>query len=87
MLDLLNSDDIDQPPFAPPILKAGKRLIAQTANILLFLRCQLVAWNPLLVSNGQIHGVDNGGATIYGKRGGNAAEIDPLEQNLGLGQV
>jgi glutathione S-transferase len=25
------------PPFAPPILKAGKRLIAQTANILLFL--------------------------------------------------
>ncbi len=37
MLDLLNSDDIGQPPFAPPILKAGKRLIAQTANILLFL--------------------------------------------------
>jgi glutathione S-transferase len=25
------------PPFAPPILKAGKRLIAQTANILLYL--------------------------------------------------
>ena len=25
------------PPFAPPILKAGRRLIAQTANILLFL--------------------------------------------------
>ena len=25
------------PPFAPPVLKAGKRLIAQTANILLYL--------------------------------------------------
>jgi glutathione S-transferase len=37
MLDLLNGGDIGQPPFAPPILKAGKRLIAQTANILLYL--------------------------------------------------
>jgi glutathione S-transferase len=27
----------DTPPFAPPILKAGKLLIAQTANILLYL--------------------------------------------------
>ena len=26
-----------RPPFAPPILKAGKRVIAQTANILLYL--------------------------------------------------
>ncbi len=32
-------DDVAQacPPFAPPFLKAGRRLIAQTANILLFL--------------------------------------------------
>src|ERR1700737_3755797 len=28
---------VNQPPFAPPFLKAGKRLIGQTANILLFL--------------------------------------------------
>jgi glutathione S-transferase len=28
---------IDTPPFAPPILKAGKLMIAQTANILLYL--------------------------------------------------
>ncbi len=28
---------LDRPPFAPPILEAGKLLIAQTANILLFL--------------------------------------------------
>ena len=37
MLDLLNDGSTDQPPFAPPILKAGKQMIAQTANILLFL--------------------------------------------------
>ena len=37
MLDFLTSDSIDHPPFAPPILKAGKRVIAQTANILMFL--------------------------------------------------
>lgn len=28
---------VDRPPFAPPFLKAGKLVIAQTANILLFL--------------------------------------------------
>src|SRR4051812_37827645 len=27
----------DTPPFAPPFLKAGKRVIGQTANILLYL--------------------------------------------------
>ncbi len=37
MLDFLTSDSVDHPPFAPPILKAGKRVIAQTANILMFL--------------------------------------------------
>lgn len=37
MLVLLNSKEIDQLPFAPPILQSGKRLIAQTANILLYL--------------------------------------------------
>ncbi|MCZ6591283.1 MAG: glutathione S-transferase family protein [Alphaproteobacteria bacterium] len=37
MLELLDGEDIDHPPFAPPILKAGKRVIAQTANILMFL--------------------------------------------------
>ena len=34
---ILNDEDIERPPFAPPILKAGRQLIAQTPNILLFL--------------------------------------------------
>ena len=33
----LESSQVKHPPFAPPFLKAGKRVIAQTANILLFL--------------------------------------------------
>jgi len=40
----LQGADIARPPFAPPFLKAGRQLIGQTANILLFLgpRLQLV---------------------------------------------
>ena len=34
---LLESEDETRPPFAPPFLKAGRQLIGQTANILLFL--------------------------------------------------
>jgi len=34
---LLESPRVKQPPFAPPFLKAGGLVIAQTANILLFL--------------------------------------------------
>jgi glutathione S-transferase len=37
MLRLLDGDDVPAPPFAPPFLRAGKLLIGQTANILLFL--------------------------------------------------
>ena len=33
----LDGDDVARPPFAPPFLKAGRRIIGQTANILLFL--------------------------------------------------
>jgi glutathione S-transferase len=33
----LESDVLERPPFAPPFLKAGKQLIGQTPNILLFL--------------------------------------------------
>jgi glutathione S-transferase len=33
----LSGDDIVRPPFAPPFLRAGRQLIGQTANILLFL--------------------------------------------------
>lgn len=33
----LSGDDVARPPFAPPFLKAGSRLIGQSANILLFL--------------------------------------------------
>src|SRR5258708_32645888 len=34
---LLESQSVKRPPFAPPFLKAGELLIAQSANILLFL--------------------------------------------------
>ncbi len=37
MLEMLDDDALACPPFAPPFLKVGHRLIGQTANILLFL--------------------------------------------------
>ena len=33
----LHGDDIERPPFAPPFLKAGRQIVGQTANILLFI--------------------------------------------------
>jgi glutathione S-transferase len=42
MMRLLDGDEVARPPFAPPFLKAGEQLIAQTANILLFLGPRLV---------------------------------------------
>ena len=41
MLRLLQGEDAEHPPFAPPFLKAGELLIGQTANILLYLGQQL----------------------------------------------
>jgi glutathione S-transferase len=37
MMAMLNDPAAAHPPFAPPFLKAGGRIIAQTANILLYL--------------------------------------------------
>lgn len=37
MLRIMNDKSVDRPPFAPPFVKVGRQLIAQTANILLFL--------------------------------------------------
>jgi glutathione S-transferase len=37
LMRILRDDKAERPPFAPPILKAGKLLIAQTANILMYL--------------------------------------------------
>ena len=37
ILRVLAARGVSQPPFAPPILKVGQRLIAQTPNILLYL--------------------------------------------------
>jgi glutathione S-transferase len=37
MFALLGDETAERPPFAPPFLKAGRLLIGQTANILLFL--------------------------------------------------
>ena len=41
LMALLQSEALRQPPYAPPILKAGERCIAQTANILLYLAPRL----------------------------------------------
>lgn len=37
MMRFLDGGKVDRPPFAPPFLEAGRLLIAQTANILLYL--------------------------------------------------
>lgn len=37
LMQLLENQGIERPPFAPPFLKTGKLVIGQTANILLFL--------------------------------------------------
>jgi glutathione S-transferase len=37
MMALLQGPGVARPPYAPPFLKAGRNLIAQTANILLYL--------------------------------------------------
>jgi len=41
ILKVLEARGVRRPPFAPPVLKAGKQLIAQTPNILLFLGSRL----------------------------------------------
>src|SRR5580700_5078715 len=41
LMKVLNARSIKHPPFAPPILKAGRRFIAQTPNILLYLGIHL----------------------------------------------
>jgi glutathione S-transferase len=47
MMRFMESRSIEHPPFAPPFLKAGKLVIAQTANILFYLgpRLRLVPKN------------------------------------------
>ena len=37
LMRLMEGRDVRRPPFAPPFLKAGREVIGQTANILLFL--------------------------------------------------
>lgn len=39
--EVLAAAGMSRPPFAPPVLRAGRQLIAQTANILLFLGSRL----------------------------------------------
>ncbi len=41
ILRVLETRNVPRPPFAPPILKAGSKFIAQTPNILLFLGARL----------------------------------------------
>jgi glutathione S-transferase len=49
MMRMIESRSSERPPFAPPFLKAGKLVIAQTANILFYLgpRLDLVPKNEL----------------------------------------
>jgi glutathione S-transferase len=49
MMRFLESRSLEYPPFAPPFLKAGKLVIAQTANVLLYLgpRLDLVPKNEI----------------------------------------
>ena len=37
LMKIMEGKEVERPPFAPPFLKAGRILIAQTANILMFL--------------------------------------------------
>jgi glutathione S-transferase len=37
MMDILEGEERPDPPFAPPFLRHGERIVAQTANILLYL--------------------------------------------------
>ena len=37
VMSILSDDAEQRPPLAPPVLRAGRRLVSQTANILLFL--------------------------------------------------
>jgi glutathione S-transferase len=37
MMAIMNGTDVEHPPYAPPFLKAGKLIVAQTANILMYL--------------------------------------------------
>jgi glutathione S-transferase len=41
MMKLLQDRRLARPPYAPPFLKAGKTIVAQTANVLLFLGARL----------------------------------------------
>lgn len=41
MLPFIEDESVAQPPFAPPFLRTGKLVIAQTANILLYLAPRL----------------------------------------------
>ena len=41
LMKLMNGTRVAEPPFAPPFLKSGKLVIAQTANILLYLGKEL----------------------------------------------
>ena len=42
MMRLMQDRSLAHPPYAPPILKSGKLVIAQTANILLYLGPTLI---------------------------------------------
>ncbi len=37
MMKIIDAKSSARPPFAPPFLKAGKLIVAQTANILFYL--------------------------------------------------
>ena len=49
LMRFLENRSVEHPPFAPPFLKAGDLVIAQTANILLFLGPRFEIWFGLVL--------------------------------------
>jgi glutathione S-transferase len=41
LMAIMTGKDVDRPPYAPPFLKAGRVIVAQTANILMYLAPKL----------------------------------------------
>ena len=41
MMKLMSGTGVERPPYAPPFIRDGRRIVAQTANILLYLSSRL----------------------------------------------
>lgn len=55
LMQVLQDEQVERPPFAPPFLKVGRRFIGQTANILLYLGGRLHLAPPDTASRLWVH--------------------------------